>query len=107
MPLQNFGFGCVLLTLSSSDSDYRRVRRGAPRRGIEVSRGHPPPPHFPYLFLINDLADGGFVSAHSKRVTGANFEANGANLVSAHSNGLSGFWLTFTMNVITDGDSSQ
>jgi hypothetical protein len=44
---------------------------------------------------------------HSKGVTGTNFEANGANLGSAHSNGLNGFWLTFTINGITDGDSSQ
>ena len=57
-----------------------------------------PSPHFPDLFLINDLADGGLVSAHSKGVIGANFEANGANLGSAHSNGLSGFWLIFTIN---------
>jgi hypothetical protein len=35
------------------------------------------------------------------------FGVIGANLGSAHSNGLSGFWLTFTINGITDGDSSQ
>jgi hypothetical protein len=57
--------------------------------------------------LINDLADGGFVSAHSKGVTETNFEANGAYLGSAHSNGLSGFWLIFRVDGITDGDSSQ
>jgi hypothetical protein len=66
-----------------------------------------PPPGFPDLFQINELADSGFGSAHSKGVTSVDFGENSANPGSAHSNGLSGFWLTFTINGITDGDSSQ
>jgi hypothetical protein len=76
------------------------------REGWKFREGTPSP-LFPDLFLINDLADGGLVSAHSKGVVGANFEANGANLGSAHSNGLSRFWLIFTRNGTAKDEFSQ
>jgi hypothetical protein len=61
--------------------------------------GHPLP-RFPDLLQIKDLEDSGFGTAESKRVSGA-------NPGSAHSNGLSGFCLIFTINGITGGDISQ
>src|ERR1700675_1806510 len=55
LPLQNFGFACVLLTLSSGGTDYRRVGGGAPRRGIGIPGGTPLPP-FPRSVLDKRLS---------------------------------------------------